>query len=107
MNSQNLRGLTWLLPVSVAVLVAYIAGAIAAGRLLDTPIWLLVILAFFPIVISCGAMVVALMDCSFRPKGEITDEAKLAWIVALVIFNVFALLPYWIAVVRRRRPATA
>lgn len=106
-NSQSLRGLTWLLPVAVAVLAAYVAGAIAAGRLLGTPIWVLILLALFPIVITCGAVIVALIDCSFRPKGEITDEARLVWILVLVIFNVFALLPYWIAVVRRAPPATA
>ena len=35
-----------------------------------------------------------------------SDEVRMVWLLALVILNVLALLPYWLTVIRRHGPLT-
>lgn len=101
MNTDSIGGLTWLLPTSTLVLILYVAGAIAAAKLAGVPLWLLLILGIFPIMLTWVALIVAFIDVSRRPKAQITDEARLIWVMLLAILNVFAFFPYWLVVIRR------
>ncbi|HET9015380.1 MAG TPA: hypothetical protein VFN57_07275 [Thermomicrobiaceae bacterium] len=105
-SAKGLSGLTWVLPTAVAALIIYVAGALAAGRGLHTPIWAILLLGIPPMMLTWVALIVAFVDVSQRPKHEVTDEARLVWLLVLAILNVFAFLPYWLVVVRRNRPAT-
>lgn len=106
MSAKGLSGLTWLLPTAAVALILYVFGAVAAGRGLHTPIWALLILGLPPMMLTWVALIVAFVDVSRRPKAEITDEARLIWLLVLALLNVLAFVPYWFVVVRRsRRPA--
>jgi hypothetical protein len=98
---QALNRFTWLLPAAVIVFVTYLTLAIVGGVQLSWPIWLILLGSFPAIGITWIAMVVALLDASKRPKSQMTDEARIIWLLTLCILNVLALLPYWLVVVRR------
>ncbi len=98
---QALNRFTWLLPAAVGVFAVYLALAIIGGVKLGWPIWLILVGSFPAVGITWIAMVVALLDASKRPKAQISDEARIVWLLSLCIFNVVALLPYWLIVVRR------
>ncbi len=98
---QGLSRFTWLLPTAVGIFVVYLAAAIVGGTVLGAPIWLILIGSFPAVGITWVAMVVALLDASKRPKAQMTDDARIVWLLILCILNVLALLPYWIFVVRR------
>jgi hypothetical protein len=98
---QGLNRFTWILPVAVGVFVAYLIVAIVGGIMMGIPIWLILIGSFPAIGITWVAMVVALLDASKRPKTQMTDDARIVWLLILCILNVLALLPYWLVVVRR------
>lgn len=98
---QALNRFTWLLPAAVGVFVVYLALAIVGGVQLGWPLWLILVGSFPAVGITWIAMVVALLDASKRPKSQMTDEARIVWLLTLCILNVLALLPYWLVVVRR------
>ncbi len=98
---QSLNRFTWLLPAAVGVFAIYLTLAIVGGTQLGWPIWLLLIGSFPAVGITWIAMVVALLDASKRPKTQMTEEARIVWLLTLCILNVIALLPYWLIVVRR------
>ncbi len=98
---QALNRFTWLIPAAVGVFVVYLALAILGGVKLGWPIWLILVGSFPAVGITWIAMVVALLDASKRPKTQMTDEARIVWLLTLCILNVLALLPYWLFVVRR------
>jgi hypothetical protein len=98
---QGLNRFTWLLPAAVGVFAAYVALAIIGGIQLGVPIWLILIGSFPAIGVTWVAMVVALLDASKRPKTQMTDDARIVWLLMLCILNVLALLPYWLVVIRR------
>ena len=105
-SAKGLSGLTWLLPTATAALILYVAAAIAAGRGMHVPIWALLILGLPPMMLTFVALIVAFVDVSQRPKTEITEEARLIWLLVLALCNVLAFVPYWLVVVRRsRQPA--
>ncbi|HUZ02220.1 MAG TPA: PLDc N-terminal domain-containing protein [Thermomicrobiaceae bacterium] len=103
MSAKGLSGLTWVLPTAAVALILYVAGALAAGRGLHTPIWAILLLGVPPMLLTWVALIVAFVDVSQRPKGEITEEARLVWLLVLAVLNVLAFLPYWFVVVRRHR----
>jgi len=98
---QGISRLTWLIPTSVAVFALYLAFAIIGGVALNFPIWLILIASFPAIGLTWIGIVVALLDASKRPKSQITDEARIVWLLMLCILNILALLPYWFLVIRR------
>jgi len=102
-SAKGLSGLTWVLPTAAVALILYVAGALAAGRGLHTPIWAILLLGVPPMLLTWVALIVAFVDVSQRPKGEITEEARLVWLLVLAVLNVLAFLPYWFVVVRRHR----
>lgn len=103
---RGLTRLTWLLPVATAGFVLYIAIVVIGVRMLHAPLWLLIILALPALFQAWIALVVALADVSERPKDELSEEKKMAWMLVLALLNIFAFIPYWLLVVRRnRRPA--
>jgi type III secretory pathway component EscS len=103
---QGLNRLTWLMPASVAVFVVYLVFALVGGIKLNVPIWLILIASFPAIGITWVGIVVALLDASKRPKSQITDEARIVWLLMLCILNILALLPYWLIVIRRNPEIT-
>jgi len=98
---QGISRLTWLIPASVIVFALYLAFAIFGGLALGFPIWLILVASFPAIGLTWIGIVVALLDASKRPKSQITDEARIVWLLMLCILNVLALLPYWFLVIRR------
>jgi hypothetical protein len=98
---QNLSSVTWLLPTATIAFVAYLVFAIGGGVALDFPIWLVVIPSLPAVMLLCLALIVALVDASRRPRSQMSEEVRIVWILALCLLNVFALLPYWLLVIRR------
>lgn len=98
---QALNRFTWLLPAAVGVFVIYLVLAIVGGVQLGWPIWLILVASFPAVGVTWIALVIALLDASKRPKSQMTDEARMVWLLILCILNVLALLPYWLVVVRR------
>jgi hypothetical protein len=98
---QGISRLTWLIPASVIVFAVYLAFAIIGGIVLNFPIWLILVASFPAIGLTWIGIVVALLDASKRPKSQITDEARIVWLLMLCILNILALLPYWFLVIRR------
>lgn len=103
MKVENLSSLTWLLPAASIGLLLYIGAAIVGGTLLDVPLWLILLFGLPAVMLLWLALTVALIDVTQRPKAEITDEARVIWVLLLAILNVLAFLPYWLVVVRRHR----
>jgi type III secretory pathway component EscS len=103
---QGLNRLTWLIPAAVGVFSAYLVFALVGGIQFGIPIWLILVASFPAIGITWVGIVVALLDASKRPKAQITDEARIVWLLMLCILNVLALLPYWLIVVRRNPELT-
>ena len=103
---QGLSRLTWLIPAAVGVFTVYLVFAIVGGIQLGVPIWLILIASFPAIGITWIGIVVALLDASKRPKSQITDEARIVWLLMLCILNILALLPYWLIVIRRNPEPT-
>lgn len=98
---QGISRLTWLIPASVIVFALYLAFAIIGGIVLNFPIWLVLIASLPAIGLTWIGIVVALLDASKRPKSQITDEARIVWLLMLCILNILALLPYWFLVIRK------
>lgn len=98
---QGMKNLTWLLPLAPIVFILYIAYLVAGIVSLDLSIWLLLLPSLPAVVLTWLALIVAFVDVSRRPKAEISDEARMVWILLLALLNVLALLPYWLFVVRR------
>lgn len=107
MNIQSIKGLTWLLPTASIVSLLYIGGMITLALTGDVPIWVILLPAFPAVVLTWIALVVALLDVTQRPKTQITEEARLVWLLLLAFLNIFALLPYWLIVIRPNRHSTA
>gem|GEM_PF-921230 len=99
--AQAIAGLTWMLPVATIVFVVYVAGALAGGILYDLPIWVLILPSVPSLLVTWIALIVALVDVTSRPATQISESARLAWLIALAFLNVLAFLPYWLAVARR------
>lgn len=101
-----IAGLTWILPVATIAFVAYVAGALVGGIRYDLPIWLVLLPSIPSLVITWIALVVALVDVTGRPASQLSDSARLAWLVVLALLNVLAFLPYWLVVARHPLPRT-
>ncbi len=99
--AQAIAGLTWMLPVATIVFVVYVAGALAGGILYDLPIWVLILPSVPSLLVTWVALIVALVDVTSRPATQLSESARLAWLIALAFLNVLAFLPYWLAVARR------
>lgn len=90
-----------MLPVATIVFVVYVAGALAGGILYDLPIWVLILPSVPSLLVTWIALIVALVDVTSRPATQISESARLAWLIALAFLNVLAFLPYWLVVARR------
>ncbi|MCM8748565.1 hypothetical protein NET02_05355 [Thermomicrobiaceae bacterium CFH 74404] len=99
--AQAIAGLTWMLPVATIVFVVYVAGALAGGILYDLPIWVLILPSVPSLLVTWIALIVALVDVTSRPATQLSESARLAWLIALAFLNVLAFLPYWLVVARR------
>jgi hypothetical protein len=106
-NIQSVKGLTWLLPTASIVALLYIGGAITLALTRDISIWLILLPAFPAVMLTWIALIVAFVDVTQRPKTQITDEARMVWLLLLALLNIFALLPYWLIVIRPNRHSTA
>jgi len=98
---QAIAGLTWMLPVATIVFVLYVVGALASGVLYDLPLWLLLLPSVPSLLVTWIALIVALVDVTSRPATQLSEGARLAWLMVLAFLNVLAFLPYWLAVARR------
>jgi hypothetical protein len=98
---QAIAGLTWMLPVATIVFVLYVVGALAGGILYDLPLWLLLLSSVPSLLVTWIALIVALVDVTSRPATQLSEGARLAWLMVLAFLNVLAFLPYWLAVARR------
>ena len=107
MHIQSVQGLTWLLPTASIVALLYIGGAITLALTRDISIWLILLPAFPAVMLTWIALIVAFVDVTQRPKTQITDEARMVWLLLLALLNIFALLPYWLIVIRPNRHSTA
>ncbi len=101
MSVQGLSRFTWILPAAVGVFVVYLTVSIVGGVSFGLPIWLILIGSFPAIGVTFIALVVALLDASKRPNTQMTEDARIVWLLTLCILNVLALLPYWLVVIRR------
>ncbi|MDI3339142.1 MAG: PLDc N-terminal domain-containing protein [Sphaerobacter sp.] len=107
MNIQGINGLTWLLPTATIASVIYFAGALTLGLTTDIAIWALLLPALPGVLVTWLALIVAFVDVTQRPKTQLSEEARLVWLLVLALLNVFALLPYWLVVIRRHRDTAA
>jgi len=104
--AHTVAGLTWVLPLATSVFVLYVAGAFTGGLVFGLPLWVLLLPSLPSLLITWIALVVALVDATSRPADQLSDSARLAWLLALAVLNVLAFLPYWIVVARRPVRAT-
>lgn len=107
MRVESISGLTWLLPTASITAVLYIGGALTLALTRDVSIWAILLPAVPAMLVTWLALIVAFIDVTQRPKAQITDEARLVWLLLLALLNVFALLPYWLVVIRRNRHTVA
>lgn len=107
MDLKIVTRFTWLLPLTTVVALLYIAGGIYLGINDILPIWVLLLLAVPGILLTWVALIVAFVDVTERAKGEISNEAGMIWLLALVIGNILVFIPYWLVVARRSRTTTS
>ena len=104
---QNLRSLSWLLPTTTLLFFGYVLFAFFGVLRFHLPIWLVLLPSLPALGLTVIALIVALLDVTRLPKGRISEESRLIWILVLIIFPVLAVLPYWLVVMRRESRATA
>jgi hypothetical protein len=101
-NIHGISGLTWLLPTATLTFIGYLSYAIVGALVLELPVWLILIPSLPAVVLTWLALIVAFVDVSRRPKTQISEEARMVWLLMLALLNILAVLPYWLIVIRRQ-----
>ena len=104
---HDLRGLAWILPATTLIFIAYVVFAFVGALHFGLPVWLIALTSLPPLGLTSLALIVAVLDVTRRPKGDISEEMRIIWVLVLIIVPVVGLLPYWLTVMRRRGAAVS